>query len=102
MTANGDSSGWKWIRLGDHATKIGSGFTPTGGHKSYRDSGIPLIRSQYVHMNRFAPEGLALISPEQDEEMIGSRVLSGDVLLNIRGLRLAEFASCHRMFAQPT
>lgn len=78
------------IRLGDHVVKIGSGFTPLGGYRSYQSSGIPLIRSQNVHMNRFEPEGLAFISEEQDAEMEGSRVLAGDVLLNITGASIGR------------
>lgn len=88
--------GWRWARLGDHVTKIGSGATPSGGQASYSQSGIPLIRSQNVHMNHFIPTGLAYISHELDEEMKGSRVLTGDVLLNITG------ASIGRVCVVPT
>lgn len=81
---------WPWVRLGDHVTKVGSGLTPLGGHASYKTSGIPLIRSQNVHVNRFDSCGLACISPQQDEEMEGSRVQSGDVLLNITGASIGR------------
>lgn len=70
--------------------KIGSGFTPLGGYRSYQSSGIPLIRSQNVHMNRFEPEGLAYISEDQDAEMAGSRVCARDVLLNITGASIGR------------
>jgi type I restriction enzyme S subunit len=78
------------VRLGDWVTKIGSGITPLGGQASYPRSGIPLIRSQNVHLNRFVPEGLAYISPEQDAEMEGTRVCPGDVLLNITGASIGR------------
>lgn len=87
---------WQWVKLGDHVTKVGSGLTPRGGQSVYRQSGIPLIRSQNVHMNRFETEGLAFISPEQDEEMKQTRVQPGDVLLNITG------ASIGRVCVVPT
>jgi type I restriction enzyme S subunit len=82
--------GWKWVRLGDHVLKIGSGLTPLGGQAIYVSEGVPLIRSQNVHMNRFTSEGLAYISPEQDETMKESRVQLDDVLLNITGASIGR------------
>ena len=82
--------GWRWVRLGDCVTKVGSGITPLGGETSYVRTGIPLIRSQNVHLNRFVHEGLAYISPEQDAEMVGTRVRPGDVLLNITGASIGR------------
>jgi type I restriction enzyme S subunit len=76
--------------LGDHVSKIGSGLTPLGGQSAYKTSGIPLIRSQNVLMNRFETQGLAYISKEQDDEMSGSRVQEGDVLLNITGASIGR------------
>ena len=73
------------VRLGDHVLKIGSGQTPSGGHASYLQTGVPLIRSQNVLMGCFSSQGLAYISEEQDMAMSGSRVFPGDVLLNITG-----------------
>jgi type I restriction enzyme S subunit len=81
---------WPKKRLGEHVKKVGSGITPLGGNTSYQKSGIPLIRSQNVQMNRFEPDGLAFISAAQDEEMAGSRVMSGDVLLNITGASIGR------------
>lgn len=88
--ARRDATEWPHVRLGDHADKIGSGLTPNGGHAAYVDEGIPLIRSQNVHMGRFDPSGLVRITPEQDEEMSGSRVQRGDVLLNITGASIGR------------
>ena len=78
------------IRLGDHSTKIGSGQTPSGGYRSYVPSGIPLIRSQNVLMGAFSSAGLAHISKDIDDSMSGSRVLPGDVLLNITGASIGR------------
>ena len=78
------------VKLGECASKIGSGLTPMGGHTAYKEEGIPLIRSQNVHMNRFEPEGLVRISPLQDEKMRQSRVLPNDVLLNITGASIGR------------
>lgn len=81
---------WPKEKLGKHVTKVGSGITPLGGQATYMTSGIPLIRSQNVHMDRFDEEGLAFITPEQDEAMSGSRVQEDDVLLNITGASIGR------------
>lgn len=81
---------WPRKRLGDHVTKVGSGVTPLGGQAAYPRSGIPLIRSQNVHMNRFVHDGLAFISAQQNAEMEGSLVQQGDVLLNITGASIGR------------
>ena len=77
-------------RLGDHVLKVGSGQTPSGGQANYLQTGIPLIRSQNVLMGSFSGQGLAYISEEQDMAMPGSRVLPGDVLLNITGASIGR------------
>lgn len=41
-------------------------------------------------MGSFSEKGLAYISPEIDESMSGSRVLPGDVLLNITGASIGR------------
>jgi type I restriction enzyme S subunit len=87
---------WPKKKLGEHITKIGSGFTPLGGQSSYQQSGVPLIRSQNIHINRFERDGLAFISDGQDADMEGSRVEKNGVLLNITG------ASIGRVCVAPT
>ena len=81
---------WPCRRLASLAIKIGSGVTPRGGQSTYKPSGIPLIRSQNVHLNRFEKKGLAFISPEQDAAMSGSRVVPDDVLFNITGASIGR------------
>ena len=85
-----EANGWQRVWLGHHVTKVGSGLTPLGGQSTYQKSGTPLIRSQNVHMNHFVPQGLAYIPREIDEEMAGSRVHPGDVLLNITGASIGR------------
>ncbi len=80
----------KWCRLGDVTTKIGSGITPRGGQSGYIAEGVPLIRSQNVHLLRFVPKGLAHISAAQDAEMVQSRVRPNDVHLNITGASIGR------------
>ncbi len=81
---------WPKVRLGDHASKIGSGVTPRGGQSAYKPEGIPLIRSQNIYLNRFVPNGLVFIDQEQDQKMCNSRVEKGDVLLNITGASIGR------------
>ncbi len=81
---------WPKVRLGDHASKIGSGVTPRGGQAAYKPEGIPLIRSQNIYLNKFVPNGLVFIDQEQDQKMRNSRVEKGDVLLNITGASIGR------------
>ena len=78
------------LRIKDYTTKVGSGVTPKGGAESYLPSGIPLFRSQNVHNFGFILDDIAYISEETDEQMSGSRVLPGDVLLNITGASIGR------------
>jgi restriction endonuclease S subunit len=66
-----------WVSLSDCTTKVGSGATPRGGQKSYRTSGIPLIRSQNVHFYSFSENGLAYISELQNEQLKNTVVQIG-------------------------
>ena len=78
---------WSTSKIGFLATKIGSGKTPKGGSEIYKDEGILFLRSQNVydeglHIN---PSECVFITPEIHEEMNGTKVHPGDVLLNITG-----------------
>lgn len=79
------------MRLGDVASKIGSGATPRGGRDVYLASGpIALVRSQNVLMNSFSRDGLAFIDAERASGLDGVAVCAGDVLLNITGDSVAR------------
>ena len=81
---------WKVERLKFVLTKIGSGVTPKGGSTVYQETGIPLIRSQNVYDDGFYFDEIAFISEKIHEEMKGSKVLFGDVLLNITGASIGR------------
>lgn len=85
-----EARNWEKRKLGEIALKIGSGVTPLGGQSAYKQNGIPLIRSQNVHLNRFSYKGLAHISDAQDSAMESSRVFEKDVLLNITGASIGR------------
>ena len=40
--------GWSSEKLGSRTKKVGSGITPTGGEKNYKQAGRPFVRSQNV------------------------------------------------------
>ena len=76
---------WSWTRIGEICSKTGSGSTPSGGKGAYKTSGVPFLRSQNVYNEGLRLEGVAFIDTQTHERMKGTRVLSGDLLLNITG-----------------
>lgn len=77
--------GWKVVRLSLLTSKIGSGSTPTGGANVYVNEGVKFLRSQNVYFEGLDLKDVAHITDEIDEEMKGTRVQVGDVLINITG-----------------
>lgn len=73
------------VRLGDVATKIGSGATPRGGASVYVNDGPAFIRSQNVYDHTFSAEGLVRLSDEAAHALRGVTVEEGDVLICITG-----------------
>ena len=81
---------WSTAKLSELTTKIGSGATPLGGEKAYKQDGIPLIRSMNVYDDGFQHGGLAFLDVEQANKLEGVAVQRGDVLLNITGASVAR------------
>lgn len=82
--------GWKECRLGNVASKIGSGATPRGGSNAYKDFGISLIRSQNVLDFEFSRSGLVFIDDSQANGLKNVEIQENDVLLNITGDSVAR------------
>jgi type I restriction enzyme S subunit len=82
--------GWISNKLGDVTTKIGSGATPLGGEKAYKETGICLIRSLNVHDWGFKENKLARIDEDQAERLSNVVVEPNDVLLNITDASVAR------------
>ena len=76
---------WKWVRLRDLCSKIGSGSTPTGGKSVYTTHGVKFIRSQNVYNDGLKLDNVAYITEEINNQKIGSTVYPNDILLNITG-----------------
>ncbi len=70
--------------------KIGSGKTPKGGARVYVSSGVMFLRSQNVYDDGLRLQDVVFIDEETDEEMSGTRVKGGDVLLNITGASIGR------------
>ena len=81
---------WEVRRLKHVTEKIGSGKTPKGGAERYVDRGVMFLRSQNVHFGGLRLADVAHIDTITDNEMSGSRVREGDVLLNITGASLGR------------
>jgi len=82
--------GWKWVKLKDVATKIGSGSTPQGGQANYKTKGIPLIRSMNIHSDFIKYDGLAYIDEQQAKSLDNVTVFEDDILLNITGASIGR------------
>lgn len=76
---------WVVAKLNYFVSKIGSGSTPKGGSEVYANCGVKFLRSQNIYFDGFRLDEIVFISDEIDESMKGTRVLEGDVLLNITG-----------------
>lgn len=88
--ANENPLDWKEYKLGNLASKIGSGATPRGGSNVYKESGVSLIRSQNVLDFKFSNSGLAFIDEEQAYDLRNVVVQENDILLNITGDSVAR------------
>ncbi|MBS0206764.1 MAG: restriction endonuclease subunit S [Planctomycetes bacterium] len=83
---------WRWIRLGNLASKIGSGSTPRGGSKVYVNDGIPFLRSQNIWNDGVRLDDVVFISAETHGKMRNTHVKPNDILLNITGASLGRCA----------
>jgi|AntRauTorckE6833_2_1112554.scaffolds.fasta_scaffold11043_2 type I restriction enzyme S subunit len=81
---------WITQKLVNVTSKIGSGATPRGGQKSYKETGMSLVRSMNVHDRRFVDKKLALIDKAQADALSNVALEAGDVLLNITGASVAR------------
>jgi len=85
-----NEKGWEEIPLSELTTKIGSGSTPRGGKKAYKESGISLIRSMNIYNNKFKIKNLAFIDNVQANKLSNVEIFPKDVLINITGASVAR------------
>lgn len=91
---------WEVHRLGNLASKFGSGITPRGGAAVYKESGVPFLRSQNIHFSGLRMQDVARIAPSLHRELHVSRVKRGDVLLNITGASIGRVCSVPNDFVE--
>lgn len=76
---------WNLTKLRHLTSRISSGKTPSGGSETYVDEGVIFIRSQNVYDDGLRLDDVAFIPEVVDESMASSRIVPGDILLNITG-----------------
>ena len=81
---------WTLNKIGDIASKVGSGSTPRGGAEAYTSEGIIFIRSQNINNDRLLLNDVAYIPDETHNKMSGSKVIANDILLNITGASIGR------------
>lgn len=81
---------WSVAKVKALTSRISSGKTPLGGSETYVDEGVLFLRSQNVYDDGLRLDDAVFISEATDESMAVSRVLSGDVLLNITGASIGR------------
>lgn len=81
---------WEVKKIKYLTSKVGSGSTPRGGASVYKLSGIPFLRSQNIHFNGLNLDDVVYISEDVHDNMDNSKVLAGDVLLNITGASIGR------------
>ena len=81
---------WEISRLKFSVSKIGSGKTPKGGSQVYVTAGVMLLRSQNIYDDGLRLDDVVFITEATDDEMSGTRVKPGDVLLNITGASIGR------------
>lgn len=81
---------WGVRRIKELSTKIGSGKTPLGGSSVYVSDGVMFLRSQNVWDEGLFLDDVVYIAESVNEEMKGSRVKVGDILINVTGASIGR------------
>jgi type I restriction enzyme S subunit len=87
---------WEIFDIGQLTQKVGSGVTPRGGSQIYTTEGVKFIRSQNIYPDKILLDDIVYIPTQIDEEMSSTRILKGDVLLNITGASIGRCAVVDR------
>lgn len=83
---------WKIIELGELSEKVGSGITPAGGEKVYKEKGRSFIRSQNVGWGTLLMDDIAFIDDNTHNSFRSTEVIIEDVFLNITGASIGRSA----------
>lgn len=83
---------WSMEPLGDKTIKIGSGITPNGGDKNYKNEGRPFVRSQNIGWGSLLLNDIAFIDEATHATFPSTEIEEDDVLLNITGASIGRSA----------
>jgi len=83
---------WTVESIGERAVKVGSGVTPSGGQRVYRNAGRPFVRSQNVGWGVLLLDDIAFIDDSTHATFPDTELQRGDVLLNITGASIGRCA----------
>ena len=83
---------WDTARLGDKTIKVGSGVTPTGGTRVYKQEGRPFLRSQNVGWGILLLNDIAFIDDATHATFQDTEIEEDDVFLNITGASIGRSA----------
>jgi len=81
---------WEPNLIGAKTTKIGSGITPTGGEKTYKNEGRHFIRSQNIGWGCLILDDVAFIDEATHSTFPATEIKEGDVFLNITGASIGR------------
>ncbi len=83
---------WNCTEIGEVSNKVGSGITPTGGERIYRNEGRSFIRSQNVGWGILLLNDVAFIDEETHNTFSATEIECEDVFLNITGASIGRSA----------
>ena len=83
---------WDAGNLGNYVHKVGSGITPTGGERVYKNEGRPFLRSQNVGWGHLLLDDIAFIDNATHETFQTTEIVVDDVFLNITGASIGRSA----------
>ena len=83
---------WDVETIGENIEKVGSGITPTGGERIYKQEGRPFIRSQNVGWGMLLLEDVAFIDDITHLTFPSTEIKIGDIFLNITGASIGRSA----------
>ncbi len=81
---------WELNMLDDLTIKIGSGITPSGGEKVYKNEGRPFVRSQNIGWGRLLLDDIVFIDDETHQKFPNTEIKLNDVFLNISGASIGR------------
>jgi len=85
-----DAGEWEENLLDSQVMKVGSGITPKGGDKNYKNNGRPFVRSQNVGWGELLLDDVAYIDEQTHATFPSTEIENGDILLNITGASIGR------------